>query len=224
MRIKSSAMFAARRRRARLCDAGRGADPGPHQGDGLHQARLPRRCTAILVREFGGQARRLHDRAVPAHRRRAQEGAGLPQLNVTVRAGGHGLAHVRARQRAHRPAVFTEQCHAGQAQGSVVLDSGVRRWDSRGHDDRRRGQAAGRDRSGREGTADDTRMARIAGFTSAERHDIRGRYRHGVGEMARRAAPEAGRRRESRAGCGLSHRHAPAAGTQGRRVLWRSAR
>ncbi len=143
----------------------------------------------------------------------------LAAVELAVRAGGHGLAHVRARQRAHRPAVFTEQRDAGQAQGSVVLDPGVRRWDSRGHDDRLRGQAAGRDRSGRQVTAEDSRMARIAGFTTAEGHDIRGRYRHLVGEMARRSAPEAGSRRESRAGCGLSHRHASAAGAQGRRVL-----
>ena len=66
MRIKSSAMFAFAAV-ALAC-----AMPAAAQTldritrDGLHQARLPRRRKAILVRGFGGQARRLHDRVCAA--------------------------------------------------------------------------------------------------------------------------------------------------------------
>ncbi len=139
MRIKSSALFAARLRRARLCDAGR------------------RRQTLDRIKETAfiklgyltthGHSRSRVRRASPTATRSSCASASSKQLKkdlalaaveLTVRAGGHGLAHVRARQRAHRPAVFAEQCHAGQTQGSVVLDSGVRRGHSRGHADRRR--------------------------------------------------------------------------------------
>jgi hypothetical protein len=101
-------------------------------------ARLPRRCTAI---SFAGSVGKPDGYTIEAVSAPSKSSRRICHASWNLQpARWPGLAYVRARQR-HRPGC-SPSSDAGQAQGSVVLDPGVRRWDSRGHVDRLRGQAA----------------------------------------------------------------------------------
>ena len=207
MRIKVIRTVCLRLRRARLCDAGVGGNPGPHQGDRPHQARLSDRRKAVLLDGRLGQPDGYGVEVCQARRRTAQDPA--RPAGHRRRLGGGGASKPASRKCRQGnidllcPPTSVTLAKRKQVSFSIAGVRGRYSGGACAPMPRRPCVTRSRGRSGLTNRYGAARRRRDPGG-----HDVRGRLRDDARKTWLKERGAAARHQgQGHAGSGLSHRH-----------------